>query len=224
MNGLKLLVVCCGLCLGYHTSAQPFEGVITYAVGYTVVLPDRPDLEMYKDMIPNQVELSLKGANSLLKFKGGMSEGLLGDILYLPKNKSLYTISHPAKTVQQTTVESLKNQLDKSVFTAKKTTETAVILGLKCLKFVVVDEKEGTQTNLWCTKAIPNANANVMAYFLESMTHYGIVGLEGLPLRIEFKGKEFDLTLVAEKKLARKLPATDFVLPKGYKLTDASID
>jgi len=187
--------------------AQALEGVISYSIEYDVVQENRMDLEIYKAMIPH------------LKFVGGMTQGLLGDILYHSKDKNLYSIFDHNKTVTKTSVESLKNNAGKSGFTALKTQETSSILGYECTRFVVKDEKEGTETSLWCTKGISNASASVMVYFLESMTQFGVTGIEGLPLKIEFKGKEFDLTLSAQNKEEKQLASTLFTVPAGYTLT-----
>lgn len=199
--------------------AQALEGVISYSIEYDVVQENRMDLEIYKAMIPQKMLLSIKDHNSHLKFVGGMTQGLLGDILYHSKDKNLYSIFDHNKTVTKTSVESLKNMTDKSGFTAVKTQETSSILGYECTRFVVKDEKEGTETSLWCTKSISNASASVMVYFLESMTQFGVNGIEGLPLKIEFKGKEFDLTLTAQNKEEKTLASTLFAVPAGYTLT-----
>lgn len=199
--------------------AQTLEGVISYSIDYDVVQENRMDLEIYKAMIPQKMLLSIKDHNSHLKFVGGMTQGLLGDILYHSKDKNLYSIFDHNKTVTKTPVESLKNSTEKTGFTAHKTPETSSILGYECTRFVVKDEKEGTETSLWCTKGISNASASVMVYFLESMTQFGVAGIEGLPLKIEFKGKEFNLTLVAQNKEEKTLAATLFTVPAGYTLT-----
>lgn len=201
------------------THSQALEGVISYSIEYDVVQENRMDLEIYKAMIPKKMVLSIKDQNSHLKFVGGMTQGLLGDILYHSKDKNLYSIFDHNKTVTKTSVESLTHMTDKTGFTAVKTQETSSILGYECTRFVVKDEKEGTETSLWCTKGISNASASVMVYFLESMTQFGVSGIEGLPLKIEFKGKEFDLTLAAQNKEEKTLASTLFAIPEGYTLT-----
>ncbi len=206
--------------LSQFVLAQTLEGVISYSIEYEVVQDDRMDLEIYKAMIPHKMELSLKGANSHLKFVGGMTQGLLGDILYQSKEKNLYSIMDFNKTVTKTSVEELTQGMLKTGFKAQKTSDTASVLGYFCAKYVVKDEKEGTETSLWCTKSISNASASVMVFFLQSMTQFGVSGVEGLPLKIQFKGKEFDLTLLANNKEQKQLPATLFEIPKGYKLNN----
>jgi hypothetical protein len=201
--------------------SQPFEGVLSYSIGYEVNQKDRVDLEIYKGMMPEKLELSLKGQKSLLKFVGGMAQSFLGDILYLPKEKSLYTIMHTTQTATQTTVQDLKDKTAKDAFVAQKIDTTIEILSYKCQKHVVKDEKEGTETILWCTKEISNASASVMVYFLQSMTGFSVEGVQGLPLKIEFKGKEFNLTLLTENKLAQKLHESEFEVPKHYKIKKA---
>jgi len=200
-------------------NAQALEGVISYSIVYDVVQANRMDLEIYKAMIPQKMVLSIKDQNSHLKFVGGMTQGLLGDILYHSKDKNLYSIFDHNKTVTKTSVESLKHGIEKTGFNAQKTQETSSILGYECTRFVVKDEKEGTETSLWCTKGISNASASVMVYFLESMTQFGVSGIEGLPLKIEFKGKDFDLTLAAQNKEEKILASTLFSIPEGYTLT-----
>ena len=218
MKLLKIFPILFVLLTGI-VQAQALEGVISYSIEYDVVQENRMDLEIYKAMIPQKMLLSIKDQNSHLKFVGGMTQGLLGDILYHSKDKNLYSIFDHNKTVTKTSVESLKNSTEKTGFTALKTQETSSILGYECTRFVVKDETEGTETSLWCTKGISNASASVMVYFLESMTQFGVSGIEGLPLKIEFKGKEFDLTLLAQNKEEKQLASTLFAIPAGYTLT-----
>lgn len=221
MKILKTFSICLLICFSV-AKAQTLEGIISYSIQYEVVQDDRMDLEIYKSMIPQKMELSVKDHNSHLKFVGGMTQGLLGDILYHSKDKNLYSIFDHNKTAIQTSVESLKKDAEKGGFVAVKTSETSTILGYLCTRYIVKDEKEGTETSLWCTKSISNASASVMVYFLESMTHYGVTGIEGLPLKIQFKGKEFNLTLLGENKLEKKMSEKLFIVPEGYTLTKAN--
>jgi hypothetical protein len=196
---------------------QNFEGVISYGVEYDVNLPDRPDLEMYEAMFPEIIELSIKGHNAMMKCKGGMAEGLIGDILYKAKEKNLYTLFPQTKTASQIPQESIHRQ-DKLVLDAMKTAETSTFLGVQCTKFVVRDLQEGTQTDIWCAKMAASI-ANLMLYFLETMTHYNIKGLEGLPLKIEFKGKEFNIAILPEQMERKRLASSFFTVPKDFKIT-----
>lgn len=197
--------------------AQPFEGLVSYGIQYKVNLPDRPDLEMYQSMMPESLEMYLKDVNSLMVLKGGMSEGLIGDILFKAKEKAIYSLNRNAKTASKTPLSSLYDSGDRH-FKAEKTTETTTILGYKCTKYRIVDKEEDTETWVW-SAPITNASANLMVYFLESMTQYQISNVQGLPLKIEFKGKEFDLTIVGQKTEKKKLAASLFAIPKEYKIT-----
>lgn len=205
------------LTLATVLKAQTFEGLVSYGIQYKVNLPDRPDLEMYQSMMPESLEMSLKDVNSLMILKGGMSEGLIGDILYKAKEKAIYSLNRNAKTASKTPLSSLYDSGDRH-FKAEKTAEAMTILGYKCRKYRIVDKEEETETWVWSTP-ITNASANLMVYFLESMTQYRISNVQGLPLKIEFKGKEFDLTIVAQKAEKKKLASNLFVIPKDYKIT-----
>jgi hypothetical protein len=202
--------------------AQPMEGVISYTIGYEVVEEGRIDLELYKTMLPQKLEFLLKDKNSLLKFEGGMTEGLLGDMLYQSKRKMWYSIFHHNKTVIQLSESNLKSTAQKTVFQAVKTQEISILLGHHCTRYVVKDTSNGSETSLWCTTSIPNASSGVLTHFLENMTLFDVAGLEGFPLKIEFKSKEFDLTLLAEKMEQKKLSKNLFEIPKGYKLSESN--
>jgi hypothetical protein len=202
--------------------AQPLEGVISYGIRYEVVEEGRMDLEVYKSMVPQKLEFLIKDKNSLLKFEGGMTEGILGDILYQSKRKMLYSIFHHNKTVIQLSESNLKSTAQKTVFQAVKTQEISKLLGHNCTRYVVKDTSNGSETSLWCTTSIPNASSGVMTHFLESMTLFDVAGLKGFPLKIQFKGKEFELTLLAEKKEQKKLSKNLFEIPKGYKLSESN--
>lgn len=202
--------------------AQPLEGVISYGIRYEVVEEGRMDLEVYKSMVPQKLEFFIKDKNSLLKFEGGMTEGILGDILYQSKRKMLYSIFHHNKTVIQLSESNLKITAQKTVFQAVKTKEISKLLGHNCTRYVVNDTSNGSETSLWCTTSIPNASSGVMTHFLESMTLFDVAGLEGFPLKIQFKGKEFELTLLADKKEQKKLSKNLFEVPKGYKLSESN--
>lgn len=205
------------LMLGQNVWAQALQGVVTYGVEYKVNLPDRPDLDMYQSMMPDAILLSLKEANSLMQVKGGMTDNLIGDILYKAKEKAIYSLTPATKTAVKTPISDLYTAGDRS-FKAVKTTETAPFLGYKCTKYIIKDEQEGTETWVW-SAPITNASASLMVYFLESMTQYKIANVQGLPLKIEFKGKEFDLTIVSQKIEKKALPTSLFVIPKDYKIS-----
>ena len=103
MNYLVKLTLLCLLPLS-ALKAQPFEGVISYKVSYNVVEQDRPDLEIYKNMVPSEMDMFIKGSSSMLKFKGGAAEGILGDILYKASDKTIYSLFHSTKTYSKTQV------------------------------------------------------------------------------------------------------------------------
>ncbi len=208
--GLLLALGC--ICL--KGSGQTWEGVIQYDVQYVVNESDRPDLEVYKNMIPSTLELSVQGSNSLMKFKGGTSENLLGEILFKSKENALYTLTHANRSAVKTSVSTLQNPEDK-VIVARKTSETSTLDGFVCRKYLVKDTAENTQTEVWCA-SIPSVSTELMVYFLESMTQYQIKNLEGLPLKIAFKGKEFDLNILAKSIIKKKMPHQLFSVPEGY--------
>ena len=198
---------------------QAFEGVLTYNITYEVVAEDRTDLEVYKSMIPKEMKMFIKGPSSMLQFAGGNTEGILGDILYRTSDKAIYSIFHSTKTYTKTPLSALK-ATEKSL-KAEKTDSTQIILGYKTIKYLIKDEKEGTETVIWVAKEINNNSTKIMAYFLESMTEISVAGIEGLPLKIQFKGDEFHLTLLAEKKESKSISPSTLTVPKSYKISKA---
>ncbi|MBC7390135.1 MAG: DUF4412 domain-containing protein [Opitutaceae bacterium] len=200
--------------------AQPFEGLITYKIQYEVVEPNRTDLEIYKNMIPNEMKLFLKGPSSMLQFLGGMTEGILGDILYKTSDKVIYSIFPTTKTFTKTSIESLDHKSGKQL-KAVKTDSIKSFSGIPCTKYVIKDTTEHTETALWCAKSINNPSSKIMGYFLESMTEISVAGIEGLPMKIEFYGKEFNLIIQSIGKEKKVIPATFFTVPKTYKLSKA---
>lgn len=205
------------LLVSFYGKSQTLQGKVTYTIDYDVNLPDRPDLELYQSMIPENIELSIKGLNSIMKINGGMAQELVGDILYKSAEKALYTISNTNKTAVKTPLSSLQQNGDK-VFKAEKTNETSIFLGYKCTKYVVKDTAEKTETWVW-SAPITNASSRLMVYFLESVTQYQIANVSGLPLKIEFKGKEFNLSILPKSIDKKTIPSSLFVIPKGYKVT-----
>ena len=200
--------------------AQPFEGLITYKIQYEVVEPNRTDLEVYKNMIPSEMKLFLKGPASMLQFLGGMTEGVLGDILYKTSDKVIYSIFPTTKSYTKTSTESLDHKSGKQL-KAIKTDSIKSFSGVFCTKYVVKDTSEGTETALWCAKSINNPSSRIMGYFLESMTEISVAGIEGLPMKIEFYGKEFNLIIQSTNKEKKIMPLTFFSVPKTYKLSKA---
>ena len=200
--------------------AQAFEGLIAYKIKYEVVEPDRTDLEVYKNMVPNEMKLFLKGPSSMLQFLGGKTEGILGDILYRTTDKVIYSLFPTTKTFTKTSISSLNKNSDKQL-KAVKTDSVKNISEVSCTKYIIRDEKEGTETILWCAKSINNPSAMIMGYFLESMTDINVAGIEGLPMLIQFNGKEFNLILEAFQKEKKVIAATFFTVPKNFKLSKA---
>ena len=219
---MKNLKVCLILILGSISQlhAQSFEGLITYKIQYQVVEADRTDLEVYKNMVPTEMKLFLKGPSSMLQFVGGMTEGILGDILYRTSDKTIYSLFPQTKTYTKTPISSLNKNSDKQL-KAVKTDSVKNISDVSCTKYIIKDEKEGTETILWCAKSLNNPSAMIMGYFLESMTNINVAGIEGLPMLIQFNGKEFNLVLEAFKKEKKVIAATFFAVPKNYKLSKA---
>ena len=200
--------------------SQPFEGIINYNINYDVVEQERADLEIYKSMIPTEMKLFMKGPSSMLQFVGGATEGILGDILLRSDEKVIYSIFHSTSTYTKTPLSSINSNADKSL-KAIKTDSTETIQGYLCEKYVIKDASEGTETALWCAKAINTTSSKIMGYFLESMTEISVAGIEGLPLKIMFRGKEFNLTIAAFNKESKVLTPTLLTVPKTYKISKA---
>jgi hypothetical protein len=161
------------------------------------------------DMMPKTTTVYVKSGSSLVKMEGGMNS----EILYLKSTHKSYQLNREKKTYYthpQNTDKSSKASLK-----AVKTTETAVIKGYKCVKYIVKDKN--TEMIFWTTTEIKGIDyANLKLQAAQSHGH-GIEGLDGITLKMNVKNTEMDMTMEVSEIKTQAVDASLLVLPTDFK-------
>ncbi|HET8828052.1 MAG TPA: DUF4412 domain-containing protein [Pelobium sp.] len=212
---LKIILLI-ALCLGYTFVAQAQkivkEGVAIYSVEY-----DLPaEQQAMAGMLPKEFKVAFKGNYSMFKMDMGMFATSV--ILNNLTNETLTLTDVPMQNkkfaVKMSKAEAEKMQgvqPGQEDYKVTKTTETKKIAGYNCTKYLLKDETEDTDIELWATDEIQiPANALTSA----------IKGIKGVPIAFSTNtgGLKSKLTLksISEEPVAE----INFNIPAGYELMD----
>lgn len=160
------------------------------------------------DMMPKSTIVYVKGGSSLVKMEGGMNS----EILYLKSTNKSYHLNRDKKTYYANNSD---DKSPKSTLKAEKTTETAVIMGYKCVKYIVKDKT--TEMIFWTTteiKGIDYENLKLQSMHIHGQ---GIEGLDGITLKMNVKNTEMDMTMEVSEIKKQTVDASLLVLPSDFK-------
>lgn len=158
-------------------------------------------------ILPKSMEISFNNGNSLVKIEGGFST----EILYLKSNNESYQINRKEKNYK--VIESSKNTNKTPKQKAVKTTETQIILGYTCTKYIVTNSAE--KQIIWATTQITNLDFSKIGSF-DSNSSGMPEGVEGIPLKFEISSKEMNIVFEAIEFQKSVSKDVEFALPAGF--------
>jgi hypothetical protein len=178
-----------------------------------------------ESMMPKAFVIKTKNGSSLTKIEGGMMES---EILYLKEKDQKYSIHRDAKTFSTLSKSQNNGKEEKPQVKVTKTKETAKILNYTCTKYIV----ESTATDgksiktpqfIWTTTEIKDIDQKSLA---NSSVGRGqnimYDGIEGIPMRVEMKTKEMNMTMEVAEIIREKLSNSDFAIPLGFTETKST--
>jgi len=174
-------------------------------------------------MMPKGYTAKFKNKNMLSVMEGGMMANT--EFLYLSGEDKAYVINRSAKTYSPLATSPAEDK-DKKDTDVKitKTGETMRILNYTCTKYIAdVKSEKGTsmQQIFWATKDIPGIDYKAIAKqrMGNSSQRMWYAEIDGVPLRVEMKIPQGNMTMEATEIKKQSLPASDFVIPTGFKET-----
>jgi len=170
-------------------------------------------------MIPTGYNIKIKSQNTLVTMEGGMMAD--SEILFLQEKNTTYKINRDSKTysiLPQSTDDSQRNVETK----VTKTSETTKILGYSCTKYDVEAKTDGNTMHqfFWTTTEISGMDFKSLSKMGNNRQSLYYDKVEGIPLRIEMSTPQGKMMMEATSLKKTTLPASDFVLPSGFKEVD----
>lgn len=170
-------------------------------------------------MMPTALTVKIKGSNSLTKMEGGIMSNI--EILYLSDKNTTYNINREAKTYS--VVSRGADTIKISDVKVTKTSETTKVLGYNCTKYIVESMVQGRKLNqvLWATPDVKGLDMKSLARQRMANGQQGIFyeKVDGIPLKMEVKQPEGNMTMEAVELKKQSLSASDFSLPPDFKET-----
>ncbi|MDB5274181.1 MAG: hypothetical protein JWO58_2548 [Chitinophagaceae bacterium] len=162
------------------------------------------------NLLPKEAIVSFKNGNSLFSMIGGAA-ALTGDVLYLKDKDQSYQLHRDRKTYRVLP----KGEQKKSTATVTKTTETKIVLGHTCTKYIVKDGERSM--NVWATTELKNLTDQMKKMSLGKEHSLYMDQIEGIPLKIESTSKEIHFTMQVVEIKEQQQNIADFSIPTGYK-------
>jgi len=169
---------------------------------------------MLDNVAPKNMEMKLKGTNSLTKILGGMMES---EVLFLGATNKSYTLNRANKTY---TTNAAESSTDADKYKITKTEEFATIIGYKSRKYIVETTEKGQKINLaiWATTEIKDMTAKQFSKINVGGKNSSFMNkLEGIPLKMQVvmpNQGSMNMEVSTIKKEA--LAASIFEIPAGF--------
>jgi hypothetical protein len=166
-------------------------------------------------MMPSGIVVKMKGANTLTSIQGGIMDKT--EMLHVADKDVTYTINHSSKSYMVTKHKEPEQQKTPKI---TKTSETQKILGYTCTKYII--ETTGADgrtmnTDYWATNEIKDIDLKSLAKQQRGQQQSFIfTEVDGVPLKIEVKMPQGNMTMECTELKKESLPASTFVLPAGY--------
>lgn len=172
-------------------------------------------------MIPKGMSIEIKNQNTLTKLEGG---AFASEILHLSDKDQTYTLDRKNKTYSLVTPPAASTDKKESDPTVKvtKTSETTKILNYNCVKYIVeyTDRGRTIAQNIWTTTDIKDIDFKAMAK-QSAAANKGqrmyFDKVDGVPLRVEMKLPEANMTMEVTDIKRESLSAADFSIPSDFK-------
>ncbi len=183
-----------------------FEGHISYSFKIS-----GEGVEMYESMMPNSMDLYSSKKAMMINMKGGMMEGMMGDIVSTPKES--FMIKHSEKTAYLFKSDEVKDENPRVV----KEDEQISINGLICQKYKVTKNTvQGEQTAyIWL-----NSDYILPAIGSKGAENMSVPGIPGIAMKTMTSTGGLTVALTVSEFSKGKQDKKYFSIPKGYAKKD----
>jgi hypothetical protein len=181
-----------------------------------------PGIDPLSAMIPKSITIKTKEANYIVQMEGGIAP-TLGDILYIKKTNTKYSINNNAKKYSV-----LPNKKDSSSSKAKVTVtnEYEKIMDYKCRKYVIETTESGKKytQQVWASKDVKDFDIKCFTDLKIGNNQSGIdfSKIEGVPLKMVITNETMIISLTALDLSKNVVDPALFIIPKDYKEVPAA--
>lgn len=195
-----------------------FEGNINFAIDL-----EGTGTDILKAMLPNSYVYTIKGDQMVFKMEGGMTGGMLGEVVINSNDGNHYVVKHSDKKAFKMDAEEVKEkgqeQIDAKV---EVLDEYETILGYKCRKYKIITTQKGEEIVqfLWATPDIElGMQENVNSQLSGNIFYENV---KGFPLKVETDitkmGMEFKMIMTATSVQKESVSKDAFSVPSGYQI------
>jgi len=170
-------------------------------------------------MMPKGFTVKAKGKNLLTKVEGGM---MAMEVLYLSDKNQSYQLDRQNKTFSVLPASTGTSQSNDPQVKVTKTSETTKILNYLCTKYLVEVSEHGQPVTqvIWTTTDIKDFDLKSLSKQRVGGRHSIYYdGMEGVPLRIEMKTPQANITMEVTDIKREPLSTSDFMIPADFKET-----
>ena len=161
-------------------------------------------------ILPEKMVTMTKGKNT----KTIMSETDV--ILYQGNAGKTFSLNPVKKTYHELPASNTGDEGTK--LNVVKTTETAVINGYKCKKYIITSDRSTEMTQfLWATTDIKDIDPAVFQRSGNSKQNWYFKEVEGFPVKMEIKTPQGNISMELTEMKRTKLSDSDFQIPSDYK-------
>lgn len=200
------------ICLGSSFVAQAQktfkEGTITYTVEYD--LP--PDQQAMVAMLPAEYKVNFKGDMSVFKMDMGM---FATQQVYNQSSKEILSLTDVPMQSKKVAVKMNSEQGQKMQdlqygekdYDVKETTETKLINGYNCKKYIMNDKIASEQTEVWVTTDIKLPTNILTANYLK---------IVGIPVQFSTNARGLKSKMTLKEVKEETVADINFNVPTGY--------
>jgi hypothetical protein len=169
-------------------------------------------------MFPTGFIIQTKSGSMLSKMEGGVI-GI--ETLYQKDKDKTYTLDRDNKTYSTLKVsDKPETAAGTGEVKVTKTTETAKILSYTCTKYIVERKTQNdTYTQfIWATTEIKDIDLSGLSKQKMGKDYQLYLDkIDGVPLRVEMKTKEANMTMEVNQLKKESIPASTFAVPADFK-------
>lgn len=203
-----LAFICLGSSLAANAQKTFKEGTITYTVAYD--LP--PDQQAMVAMLPTEYKVAFKGDMSVFKMDMGM---FATQQVYNQSTKEVLSLTDVPMQSKKVAVKMSGEQGQKMQelqygekdYEIKETTETKLIAGYNCKKYIMKDKIANEETEVWATTDIKLPTNILTANYLK---------IVGIPVQFSTNARGLKSKMTLKDVKEETIADINFNVPTGY--------
>ncbi len=211
MKNLKLSLIAF-ICLGTSLIANAQKSVKEGSITYTVVYDLPPDQQAMAAMLPTEYKVNFKGDFSIFKMDLGM---FATQVVYNDATKESLSLTDVPMQGKKIAVKMTKEQGEKMQelqsgekdMEVKATTETKLIAGYNCTKYLIKDKISGEQSEVWATADLKIPSNSLTSVFKE---------IKGVPVEFSTNARGLKSKITLKEIKEETVTDINMNIPTGY--------